>query len=217
MRVIVAGSSAEYGASSDDPITEESSVSPVSDYGVSKLAATRMGQLLHGNAGQATIMVRPFNVIGPGHCANLLHADVARQVVEIEAGRRPPMLKLRGLGGFRDFVDVRDVATGMIALAECGSSGQIYNLCTEQVVQAHTLVEGLIAGSGVPIGIEAESKPPKFGDVPYQRGSFAKAKNAAGWAPRVALEKSLTDTLNYWRKARITASLLDHTPEALSK
>jgi GDP-4-dehydro-6-deoxy-D-mannose reductase len=189
----------------------------VSDYGISKLAVTRMGQMLHGSTGQATIMIRPFNIIGPGPCANLLHADVASQIAEIEAGRRPALLELRNLSGYRDFIDVRDVVSGMIALAERGAPGEIYNLCTEQAVQARTLVETLAARSIVPLTITAGAQPPAFGDVSYQRGSFAKARAHVGWTPRIELGKSLTDTLNYWRKARNTASLGTVTSEVRSK
>jgi GDP-4-dehydro-6-deoxy-D-mannose reductase len=211
------GSSAEYGASADNPLTEDAPTLPVGDYGISKLAVTRMGQLLHKGTGQATIMIRPFNIIGPGFCTNLLHADVARQIAEIEAGLRPAMLELRNLSGFRDFIDVRDVVSGMIALAEQGEPGEIYNLCTEQAVQAHRLVEVLAVQSIVPIAINSGSQPPAFGDVPYQRGSFAKTGARVGWSPRIGLEKSLTDTLNYWRKARNTAPLGAATSEAFSK
>ena len=199
LRVIVAGSSAEYGASPDNPITEDSACLPVGDYGIGKLAASRMALHLHAATGQAVIVARPFNVIGPGNCNNLLHADVARQIVEIEQGRRPPRLQLRDLSAYRDFVDVRDVAQGLVALAGKGVPGQIYNLCTEHAVQARSLVEMMVERAQSPISLESSTGQP--GDVPFQRGSFAKAENASGWQPRIALEKSLTDTLNYWRKA----------------
>ncbi|HMH64666.1 MAG TPA: NAD-dependent epimerase/dehydratase family protein [Rhizomicrobium sp.] len=217
MRVVLVGSSAEYGASPDDPLTEESPTVPVGDYGVSKLAATQMGRVLHSATGQDTVMVRPFNVIGPGACAGLLHAEVARQIVEIEQGKRAPVLKLRDLSGYRDFVDARDVAGGLVALAQRGLPGQVYNLCTERAVQAATLVERLVGNAHAHLTIEAEHAPRKFGDVSYQRGSFQKAKNTAGWAPSIGLEKSLTDTLNYWRKWGNTALSGGQVSEAISK
>jgi GDP-4-dehydro-6-deoxy-D-mannose reductase len=199
VRVVLVGSSAEYGACPDDPITEQSPAMPVGDYGISKLAATRMGQLHHA-LGQATIMIRPFNMVGPGRSAHLLHSDVARKIVAMEAGSLAPMLHMRNLGGFRDFVDVRDVAAGLVSAATAGDPGQIYNLCTEMSVQAREVVDTLVQHATVPITVEALSVAPGIGDVPRQRGSFQKARNTLGWAPAIGLEKSLLDTLDYWRK-----------------
>lgn len=205
LRMVLVGSSAEYGDCPDDPITEDSPTRPVGDYGISKLAMTHMGVLEHLRWGGATVMARPFNIVGPGRSHHLLHSDVARKIVAVEQGRAAPLLAMRNLGGYRDFVDVRDVAAGLVAAAERGMPGQVYNLCTDQAVQARTVVETLAAQARVPVTLEVAAQAPNRGDVARQRGSFAKARKALDWAPSIALEKSLLDTLDYWRKAENSA------------
>src|SRR5947208_3219101 len=51
-------------------------------------------------------------------------------------------------------------------------------------------------------GIEIRPDPERFrpSDVPVLRGSFEKIERAVGWRPRIPLEQTLGDLLEYWRR-----------------
>ncbi|MCI0404978.1 MAG: GDP-mannose 4,6-dehydratase, partial [candidate division Zixibacteria bacterium] len=36
-------------------------------------------------------------------------------------------------------------------------------------------------------------------EIPVLRGDFSKAKRELGWKPSIKLEKTLSDTLDFWR------------------
>lgn len=196
-RLILMSSSAVYGRSSDDPITETTCLDPQTPYAASKAAAEEAALRYHAASGQDVRIARPFNIVGPGQRAPLLYAKVAALLVEIERAKRPPMLELGNLDSYRDFVDVRDVCTGLVAIAEQGQSAEVYNLCSGQATLIHSMVDALCAQAA--LRVEIRTQPRGATDVPYQRGSHAKLSALSGWRPQVTLDQSLRDTLTYWR------------------
>jgi GDP-4-dehydro-6-deoxy-D-mannose reductase len=201
LKVVLLGSSAQYGGAKDDPITEDSITSPVTNYGVSKACSDMMGNALFRETGQHVIRGRAFNIVGPGQGTTSLQGRVVEQIVEVEQGRRQPIIETGDLTAYRDFIDVRDVAAGLLAIAKAGGAGEAYNLCSGRATQVNLLVEGLVARSKIPLTLRTVGR--KVGvDVPYQRGSFDKLQRLTGWAPARSLEQSLQDALDYHRSDR---------------
>ena len=196
-RLVLMSSSAVYGASPDDPITEASSIRPLTHYAVSKVAAEMAAEIYGRETGRDVLVARPFNIVGPRQRAPLLYAKVAAQLVEIQRGIRPPLLELGNLDGQRDFIDVRDVCSGLLAIAEHGRAGQAYNLCNAKAMTSRAVVEYLCQESGLPVDVRTAPRNPVT-DLAYQRGSHEKLTAASGWQPRIAIEKSLSDTFAYW-------------------
>jgi GDP-4-dehydro-6-deoxy-D-mannose reductase len=198
-KVVIMSSSAVYGATTDEPIYESSALAPLTHYGVSKHCIEMMAGVASAAAVQDIIIARPFNIVGPGQRAPMLHSTVATQLVKIERNLQPPTLQLGILSDYRDFVDVRDVATGLMALAEHGRPGEAYNLCTGRAVQVRALVEGMCALCEVHVEIIEDNLNRPRVDVPHQRGSYEKIREASGWIPKIPLATSLDDTLAFWR------------------
>jgi GDP-4-dehydro-6-deoxy-D-mannose reductase len=50
--------------------------------------------------------------------------------------------------------------------------------------------------------IDVRSDPARLrpSDIPVLRGSFEKIERAVGWRPRIPLEQTLGDLLEYWRR-----------------
>jgi GDP-4-dehydro-6-deoxy-D-mannose reductase len=199
LRVVLLGSSAQYGESNDDPITEESVADPVTNYGVSKACADMMGRALFKETGQHVIRARAFNIVGPGQGMTSLQGRVIEQIVEAERGRRPPVIETGDLSAYRDFIDVRDVAAGLLAITKAGDAGEAYNLCSGQATPVKSLVERLVAMSEIPLTVETGRRK-SAGDVSFQRGSFEKLQRRTNWAPVWALEQSLQDALDCRRR-----------------
>jgi len=199
LKVVLLGSSAQYGASKDDPITEESNADPVTSYGVSKTCSDMMGRAMFRETGQHVCRARAFNIVGPGLDAGSLPGRVVEQIAEAELAQSSPIVNTGDLSAFRDFIDVRDVVTGLISIVTNGDAGEAYNLCSGQAIQANSLVESLVRMSRVSLSVEARSRSFAGVDVPYQRGSFEKLRKRTGWSPRIALENSLADALDQRR------------------
>lgn len=207
LKLIVMGSSAEYGNSADDPIDEGSALAPVTYYGASKACADLMGKALFGETGQKVICARPFNILGPGQRGPLLPAAITRQLVDIVQGRRPPILEVGDLSNYRDYVDARDVAEGLILLARRGVAGEAYNLCSGRATQAKFIVEHLVGLTAVPVTLQTKARTQAPVNIRYQRGSAEKARESLGWSPKIPLEQSLSDMLTFCRAQALADDL----------
>jgi len=160
------------------------------------------GVAMFKNSNQNVVCARPFNIVGPGQRGPFLQATVVNQIVEIETGRRASVLELGDLEAHRDFIDVRDVASGLVALAKNGRPGEAYNLCSGRAVQVKSLADYVVSLTTSPITIASRDRTGTGGNVPYQRGSCEKTYLATGWLPLTPLEVSLADALNYSRAQR---------------
>lgn len=199
-KVVIMSSSAVYGACLDDPITEKSALAPAASYGASKAACEALAMEAY-REGRQVYIARPFNIIGPGQRAAMLQTAALRQLVEIERDTSPAILKMGYLGNSRDFIDVRDIASGLVAIMEKGQPGQAYNLCSGHATKARALVEMLVRMSEKDVVIQDVSEAPDGSDVAYQRGSADKLWRASGWAPTIQLEQSLSDSLAWQRQS----------------
>lgn len=199
LKILLLGSSAQYGAGGRDPIGEERAFHPITNYGISKIACEAMGRLLFEQIGQHVVCARGFNIVGPGQSADLLQGAVIEQIVAIELGRRPAVVEVGDLTAYRDFIDVRDITMGLVAAAEHGEAGEAYNICSGQATHVGELVSRLVGLANIPIQINSR-EPQGVADLPYQRGSYQKLKAKANWVPTILLEKSLSDALKEGRR-----------------
>jgi len=201
--VITVGSSEEYGQVRPEemPITEETPLRPLSPYGVSKASIYLLARQYHQANGLRVIHVRPFNHIGPGQRPGFVTSDFAKQVSEIEAGIRPPVLGVGNLTAERDFLDVRDIVRAYHLIALRGKAGEVYNVCSSKPVKIRSILDFFIANSTVKIEIRQNEKLFRPVDFPRYIGSNKKLTSQLAWHPTVTLEESLLAILSYWRSA----------------
>ena len=202
-RFLVIGSSEEYGLVHPDelPIRETNPLRPLSPYAVSKVAQDLMGWQYFKSYGMHIVRARAFNHSGPRRGDTFATSNFAKQVAEIEAGLREPVVLVGDLKPTRDFSDVRDIIQGYWLLLERGAPGEVYNLCSGVDWSIERVLNFLIERSGAR-NIEVRQDPARLrpSDVPALRGSAEKAERAVGWRPAIPLEKTLTDLLEYWRQ-----------------
>jgi len=198
-RVLLIGSSEEYGAAENVPTGEDCRANPDNLYAVTKLCQNHIGRLYAGAYGLDIIMTRSFNHIGPGQSDAFAASDFCRQAAEIQLGMRPPVMYVGNLAARRDFTDVRDVARAYVLLMRRGQRGETYNVGSGVSVSLSAVLEKILALSGVKVEIKTD--PEKFRplDVPAVQADISKITTACGWVPGISLEKTLSDMLDYWR------------------
>ncbi|MBI3958154.1 MAG: GDP-mannose 4,6-dehydratase [Chloroflexi bacterium] len=200
-RVLVVGSNEVYGRvqPEDLPVDEETPFRPNSPYGVSKIAQDMMGYQYWCNYGLPIVRVRSFNNIGPGQADDFVASAFARQIAEIEAGQREPVLRVGNLEAVRDFTDVRDVVAAYWLVAQRGAVGAVYNVGTGQGYSIQTILEILLGMSNAPIQVEQDPSRLRPSDVPAMICDNRRLVAATGWQPRVDLRRTLQDVLDAWR------------------
>src|ERR671916_1042256 len=128
-RVVLVGSGVSYGNPAPEhlPVTESCPMRPNNPYSSSKAAADLLGVQHALEHGANVVIVRPFNHAGPRQSSRYVLGALARQVAEVELGRKA-RVEVGNLDVVRDFTDVRDVVRGYRLLADRGEAGEIYNL-----------------------------------------------------------------------------------------
>ncbi|PYQ65853.1 MAG: hypothetical protein DMF53_04560 [Acidobacteria bacterium] len=189
--VVIASSADVYGSVPRDeqPIVESRPVAPQTPYALTKAAAERIA-LAH-----SAVIVRSFNLIGPGQAPNFALASWARQLAAIRRGEQEAVLKVGDLSTARDFTHVDDGAAAYRLLAEKGERGGIYNLASGKAVPMRDALARLLAISGVRAEVNEGVYPPRPFDIPYLSGDAGRLR-ALGWEPRRSLDDALTDI---WR------------------
>lgn len=200
-RILVVGSNEEYGRVRPDelPIREETPLRPDSPYGVSKIAQDYLGLQYFLSHGLQVVRVRPFNHIGPRQNERFVAASFAKQVAEIEAGLREPILYVGNLEAQRDFTDVRDMVRAYVLALEKGIAGEVYNIGSGRPRAVRELVEIYRSLARVSFAIELDPKRMRPSDTPVSYCDATKFKRQTGWEPQIPLEQTLKDTLEYWR------------------
>ncbi len=200
--VVVAGSSEEYGlvSPSETPIKETNPLRPMSPYGVSKVATDKLGCLYHMSYGLNVIVTRAFNHSGPRRGEVFATSNFAKQIAEIEAGSKEPILYVGNLEAQRDWSDVRDIVRAYWLAATKCKPGEVYNLCSGEAMRVGDMLKCLLAMSKVQIEVRQDPNRMRPSDVPILLGNCSKFKIITGWEPVIPFEKTLQDLLDYWRQ-----------------
>ena len=201
--ILVAGSSAAYGAVEPDelPITEGQPFRPRTAYAVSKIAQEMLAYSYYARHGLRLIRSRAFNLTGPGESPGFVTSSFAQQIARIEAGLQTPALNVGNLGAVRDFTDVRDAVRAYRLLGELGQPGEVYNVCSGTGTDIRQLLDGLIGLShNQEIWVAHDPARLQPADVPVQIGSAARLRQATGWQAEIPLRQTLQDVLDSWRQ-----------------
>lgn len=200
VRVVVAGSSAQYGLLPERwaVVTEDAPFHPVGAYGWSKVAAEAVALSFAGDSGLEVIAARAFNHVGPGEPNALVCSALARGVAAVEAGRESAV-RVGDLSTVRDFCDVRDIARGYLALAARGVPGRAYNLCSGRGTRVSEVLDCLLRIAGRRIEVQTDPAKAAAGGIRAQVGSAERARVETCWRPEIPLERSLADLLAEWR------------------
>ena len=154
-RLVHVGSAAEYGpVPGGIPVAESAEPRPVGPYGVSKLAGTELVLA----SGLDAAVLRVFDVVGPGAPTASLFGRLAeglRRALE----RDETVVRMPDLSGYRDFVDVRDVARAIQSAAVSAATGVI-NIGSGTAVRARDAAQLLVRAAGFEGTVAEEARQP---------------------------------------------------------
>lgn len=200
-RTLVVGSAEEYGKVRNEnlPIDELCPLNPLSPYAVSKVTQDFMGLQYFNSFGLPIIRVRPFNHIGEGQTAQFVLPAFAKQIAEIEAGLKAPVLHVGDLSATRDFTDVKDMVRAYELTLLHGIPGEVYNIGSGKEVKIQDLLDLLLSLSTVSVEVVVDQSKVKPADVPRMKADYSKFSNLTGWNPDISLRSTVERVLDYWR------------------
>ena len=174
--------------------TEESPIAPRSPYSASKAAGDHLALAYHVTHGLDVVVVRAANNYGPfQYPEKLIPVMVTRAL-----GDEPLPVYGDGLH-VRDWLHVDDGCRGLLAAAEKGRAGRVYNLGGGCERTNLSVVHAILAILGKP-----ESLIEHVVDRPGHDRRYGidatRARTELGWAPAIAFDAGLRGTVEWYRE-----------------
>ncbi|MDB4992334.1 MAG: NDP-sugar dehydratase or epimerase [Parcubacteria group bacterium] len=191
IKSIFSSSAAVYGES-NHPVKEEEVLSPLSPYAENK----RDGEVLLRESGLPAVILRYFNVYGPGQSA--AYAGVITAF--IRAALKGDDLIINGDGEqVRDFIFVEDVARANIAAMESDiANGQTFNIGSGTKTSINELAEEILRLTNSTSKIIYA--PARAGDIVYSQADVSKAKEILNWSADVGISEGLQRTIEFYKR-----------------
>ncbi|MGC9520937.1 MAG: NAD-dependent epimerase/dehydratase family protein [Anaerolineae bacterium] len=184
-RVVIAGTSYEYGARRSDD-----GLDPFNPYSASKAAAWAFARAAYNAWGMPGVCVRPFQVYGPGQRARALIPAAATAALRGEDFRMTKGEQQR------DFVFVEDVVQGFIAAgAAADIEGRVLDLGTGELHAVKDVVARIWDIAEAPGRIIAGALPYRAGEVPAIPADVQRTRLLTGWEAATDLDRGLSLTI----------------------
>jgi UDP-glucose 4-epimerase len=196
-RVVYAGSSAAYGNTEIESISEAVIPAPISPYGAAKLAAEYYCRAFTHSYGLETVTLRYFNVFGERQDPSSAYAAVIPKfIVRMLRGERPTIF---GNGEqTRDFIYIQTVVHGILLAASVpGVAGQVFNMATGDKINLLELMDML--NEAMNTNMQPILADPRAGDILHSRADIGEARSKLGYTPIVSLMDGIKQTIEGYR------------------
>ena len=189
----IRASTPEVYGSHNDKISEAANYAPTTPYAITHASIDMTLTAYYARYGFPSIIGRFSNFYGPGQ---QLYRIVPKTILSAGRGLKLP---LHG-GGLseRSFIFSDDLNTALLALAEEGSVGKIYNFSSEELISIRSLVEAIIESLGRNFNdcVELVGERPSK-DQKYLMDS-KKANEELSWRAKISLETGLQETIRWF-------------------
>lgn len=159
-----------------------------------------LGYQYHQSYGMKIYRTRGFNHTGPRRGEVFAESSFAKQIAEIEKGKKEPIIYVGNLEAIRDYTDARDMVRGYYLAVTKGEPGEVYNICTGEGHKIKDVLDLLLSFSKIKIEVKQDPKRMRPSDVELLLGDNTKFVKQTGWKPEIPFDKTMKDLLDYWRE-----------------
>ncbi len=197
-RFVFAASSAAYGNVEALRKSEDLPPSPLSPYGLQKLAGEFYCRIFHELYGLETVALRYFNIFGPRQDPNSHYAAVIPKFITMFLDGIAPIIDGDG-GQARDFTHVDNVvhANLLACTASSEAAGQVINAACGDQVSVKQLA--LCIKEALRSDVEIQHGPPRAGDVRHSLADLTKAKRLLNYEPVVGFNEGIARVIAWYR------------------
>lgn len=170
-RIVVFGSAAEYGAvlAEDNPISEMQPCKPVSVYGLTKYYQTAIAEFYARTTNSDVVIARVFNLAIAGLSQRLFFGR-AHAMIEAYKHKQIAKMEFGNLSSERDYIGAEEAVSQLLAIAERGISGEVYNVGGGVPKTMRSLLIEMLSKEGIPTDVIIETSSEAIGrkgfDVP---------------------------------------------------
>ena len=194
VRSFIFASSAAVYAPTDCPCLEEATpLRPLEVYGESKLAAEQLVGAFHEETGVSIGILRLFNAIG----RNETNPHVVPHI--FESLQRSDVIRLGNMAPYRDYIDTRDIADAIVAVADSAHGLRVFNVGTGVASSVQDIVDRLRRILGRAITVVQEPSRLRPSERMLLTADIEKIRRETPWTPRLSLEDTLKDLILAYR------------------
>jgi len=192
-RVVVASSSSVYGKPQYLPYDEDHPTTPVSPYGVSKLATEQYARVYNEVYGLPTVSLRYFTVYGPRMRPNMAMTNFVSRCLHGE----PPVIYGTG-EQTRDFTYVEDIRrVNKQLLTDDSADGEICNIGSTDNIDIRTLAE--VIRDEIDPSLDIVYDAARTGDAEHTHANVSKANELLGYEPTVDIPEGVEKFIEWYR------------------
>lgn len=201
-RSVIASSSSVYGKPEYLPYDEAHPTTPVSPYGVSKLATEQYARVYSEIYGLPTVSLRYFTVYGPRMRPNMAFTNFVSRCLHGE----PPVIYGDG-SQTRDFTYKDDIIRVNKQLLEDDSAdGEILNLGSTDNIDILSLAEIIRDAINPNLGIEFDKA--RTGDAKHTHADISKANRLLGYEPTIDIREGIRNFIKWYQQNKDWYDLL---------
>ncbi len=198
--VFVSSGGTIYGIPQAVPTPEDAATSPITAYGISKLAIEKYLGLYEYMHGLEYRVLRVANPFGPFQTALKNQGVIAAFVARAMAGQP---VEVWGDGTVtRDYVYIEDVCAAFAAAAHHAGPGRIFNIGSGEGRSLNDIVAALEAELGA--GLQVTRRAARRVDVPVSVLDISAAARELQWTPQTPFREGLARTIA-WMRTRTRA------------
>lgn len=181
-RVVVFGSAAEYGAvlTEDNPISETFPCRPVSVYGLTKNYQTELARFYVRTSNINVVIARVFNLAIAGLSPRLFYGR-ADAMIQAYKTKQISQMEFGNLNSERDYIGIEEAVTQLLAIAEQGTAGEVYNVGSGVSKTIRSLLIEMLTKEGIKSDVIVERGSESVGrigiDVPVIYADTSKVQS----------------------------------------
>jgi len=184
------------------PIDENFPLIPINPYAVSKAAADHYVRERANSIKLPFFVTRAFSHTGPKRGNIFSISSDAYQIIRIVKGYQDKVIKIGNIESKRVVIDVRDCVKAYYLLMQKFTPGEAYNIGGDRVYSIAELLYMMLEMKGLKGKVKLVKDPKLVRpiDIPLQICNSDKCRKLTGWKPKIPMEQTLKDLLDYWEE-----------------
>lgn len=192
-KFVYASSSSVYGDALRYPVSEDEATSPISPYGVTKLAGEHLCRLYWKSYNVPIVALRYFTVYGPRQRPDMAFHKFIKDALE---GKKTTIY---GDGQqTRDFTYIDDAVEANILASKKGINGSVYNIGGGSRISVKEVLDIISDSAGKKL--EVDYTDPQRGDVRHTFADTGRAQKDLGFCPNVNICDGIASEIKWVRE-----------------
>jgi nucleoside-diphosphate-sugar epimerase len=179
-----------YGIPETLPISETAPLKPNNPYAFSKCAAEEACRFFVECLQTPVMIVRPFNIYGPGQSANFLIPRIVGQAIDPNVAA----IVVEDDSPRRDYVHIDDVIGAIESLRKNPKPGATFNIGSGESYSVADVAEMVRSAANVSKPLVSRGNR-RFNDIADVIADITAIRDATGWSPSITLRDGLRDVV----------------------